>query len=94
LFNLARYTNIYLKLTPRVFAESRRGKATPETFFPRLVSAFGASRLAWGSNYPSSEGALPQLLATARESLTCLEASDRDWIFARTAQTLYPVLAD
>jgi L-fuconolactonase len=94
LFNLARYTNIYLKLTPRIFAESRRGKATPETFFPRLVSAFGASRLAWGSNYPSSEGALPQLLATARESLTCLAASDRDWIFARTAQTLYPVLAD
>ena len=47
-----------------------------------------------GINYPSSEGALPQLLATARESLTCLAASDRDWIFARTAQTLYPVLAD
>jgi L-fuconolactonase len=93
LFDLARYANIYLKLTPRIFAESRRGKATPETFFPRLVSVFSASRLAWGSNYPSSEGILPQLLATARESLTCLATGDRDWIFARTAQTLYPVLA-
>ena len=37
LFALARYPNIYLKLTPRVFTESRRGKATPETFFPHLV---------------------------------------------------------
>jgi len=94
LFDLASYANIYLKLTPRIFVESRRGKATPETFFPRLVSGFGASRLAWGSNYPSSEGALPQLLATAQESLACLARGDRDWIFARTAQALYPALAD
>jgi predicted TIM-barrel fold metal-dependent hydrolase len=93
LFGLASYPNVYLKLTPRIFAESRRGKATPETFFARLVSVFGASRLAWGSNYPSSEGTLPQLLATARESLAGLATSDRDWIFARTAQALYPVLA-
>jgi predicted TIM-barrel fold metal-dependent hydrolase len=94
LFGLASYPNVYLKLTPRIFAESRRGNATPETFFARLVSVFGASRLAWGSNYPSSEGTLPQLLATARESLIGLSASDRDWIFAGTAQALYPVLAN
>jgi L-fuconolactonase len=94
LFDLARHTNIYLKLTPRIFTESRRGKATPDTFFPQLVSSFGASRLAWGSNYPSSEGTLPQLLATARESLACLADGDQDWIFARTAQALYPALAD
>jgi predicted TIM-barrel fold metal-dependent hydrolase len=94
LFELARYPNVYLKLTPRIFAESRRGKATPETFFPRLVSEFGASRLAWGSNYPSSEGRLPELLTVARQSLGSLPAGDQAWIFARTAQTLYPALAD
>ncbi|MGA8968688.1 MAG: amidohydrolase family protein [Pseudolabrys sp.] len=94
LFGLARHSNIYLKLTPRIFAESRRGKATPETFFPRLVSEFGASRLAWGSNYPSSEGNLPDILAIARESLACLSKADQNWIFAKTAQVLYPVLAD
>jgi len=94
LFDLARYPNIYLKLTPRVFAESRKGKATPETFFPRLVSEFGASRLAWGSNYPSSEGRLPELLTVARDSVASLSKVDREWIFAKTAQTLYPALAD
>lgn len=94
LFGLARHANIFLKLTPRIFAESRRGKATPETFFPRLVSGFGASRLAWGSNYPSSEGGLPQLLTPARQSLTCLSDADQAWIFAKTAQVLYPALAD
>ena len=28
-------------------------------FFEKLVAEFGASRIAWGSNYPSSEGTLP-----------------------------------
>jgi len=94
LFALARYPNIYLKLTPRIFAEARGGKATPETFFPKLVGEFGAARLAWGSNFPASEGTLPALLQTARDSLASLPQADRDWIFARTAQALYPALKD
>ena len=94
LFELARHPNVFLKLTPRIFAESRRGKAKPESFFPRLVSVFGAERLAWGSNYPSSEGTLSQLLTVAREVLSCLPAAEQDWIFARTAQVLYPALSD
>src|SRR5260221_435759 len=77
----------------RNFTESRKGKATPETFFPKLVSIFGASRIAWGSNYPSSEGSLSDLLALATTSLKGLPASDQEWIFAKTAQTLYPALA-
>jgi predicted TIM-barrel fold metal-dependent hydrolase len=94
LFALARYPNVYLKLTERNFSEAKKGKATPETFFPRLVAEFGAQRLAWGSNYPSSEGSLPQLLALGRNSLAVLPQQDRDWIFAKTAQSLYPALAD
>lgn len=93
LFALARLPNVYLKLTPRSFNESRKGKATPDTFFPKLVSVFGASRLAWGSNYPSSEGSLPELLKLATSSLTALSESDREWVFCKTAQSLYPVLA-
>jgi predicted TIM-barrel fold metal-dependent hydrolase len=94
LFDLAKYPNIHLKLTQRNFTESQNGKATPETFFPKLAGAFGAERLAWGSNYPASEGSLVDLLALARRTLACLSQSDRDRIFARTAQTLYPALAD
>ena len=93
LFALAKYPTIYLKLTPRSCIESRNGKATPETFFPKLVSTFGASRIAWGSNYPSSEGSLPELLALAKNTLSCLSKEDQSWIFAKTAQSLYPALA-
>jgi len=93
-FAIARHPNIYIKLTPRIFAECRRGNATPKTFFQRLVAEFGAQRLAWGSNYPSSEGKLPELLKMARDSVSSLPQADLDWIFAKTAQTLYPALAD
>jgi predicted TIM-barrel fold metal-dependent hydrolase len=94
LFSLAPHENIYLKLTPRIFTETRQGKATPETFFPKLVSEFGASRLAWGSNYPATPGPLSKILATAREALVSVSAKDQEWIFAKTAQSLYPALAD
>ena len=93
LFELARYPNVYLKLTPRSFIESRKGKASPETFFPRLVSAFGSSRLAWGSNYLPPRARFPSCSRSATSALASLSQNDRDSIFAKTAQTLYPVLA-
>ena len=59
-----------------------------------MVAEFGASRIAWGSNYPASEGTLAGLLAEARSALASLPSPDGDWIFSRTARTLYPTLAD
>ena len=94
LFNLAQYPGIHLKVTPRVFTGCRSGKATPESFFKKLVGEFGAARIAWGSNYPASEGPLSNLLAVARASVASLSQADQNWIFAKTAQSLYPALAD
>ena len=94
LWSLASRRNVFLKLTPRVFQGSKSGKATPESFFGKLVSEFGASRLAWGSNFPTSGDSLRELLELARECLVSLSASDREWIFSRTAQALYPALKD
>lgn len=94
LFALAPFENIYLKLTPRIFHEAERGEASPDTFFLKLVAAFGAQRLAWGSNFPASEGTLADHLNVARKCLAFLSDEDRAWIFAKTAQRLYPALAD
>ena len=94
LFELAAVPSIHLKLTPRIMGDSVKGAATPETFFPRLVEAFGADRLAWGSNYPTSPGTLAEIRATAQDRLASLSDTDRQWIFAKTAQKLYPSLAD
>jgi L-fuconolactonase len=94
LFALARHPNLFLKLTTHNLREARKGKATPESFFARVVAEFGASRIAWGSNFPASEGTLAALLAEARSALASLAEADREWIFSGTAQALYPALAD
>jgi predicted TIM-barrel fold metal-dependent hydrolase len=93
LFALAALPNVYLKLTPRIFNDVTKGKASAATFFAAVVDAFGASRLAWGSNFPTSPGTLAEILATAQASLATLSAADREWIFGKTAQKLYPKLA-
>lgn len=94
LFDLAPIKSIYLKLTPRIMGDSAKGEATPETLFPKLVDVFGAQRMAWGSNYPTSPGTLAEIKATAEARLACLTDADREWIFAKTAQKLYPALDD
>ncbi|SPB13533.1 amidohydrolase [Caballeronia novacaledonica] len=93
LFDLAAFDNMYLKLTPRIFGDVRKGNASADTFFPAVVDAFGAQRMAWGSNFPTSPGSLAEILATAQEGLASLCAEDRAWIFGKTAQQLYPALA-
>jgi len=94
LFSLSAFENIFLKLTPRIFGEVQRANASAETFFPRLVALFGSHRLAWGSNFPASEGRLKDNLEKARKALACLSAEDQAWIFGMTGQRLYPALAD
>ena len=94
LWRLARFAGVYVKVTERNFAGATSGRATPETFFGKLVSAFGPSRIAWGSNFPASERSLPELLALAQRTLGFLPETDREWIFSRTAQSLYPALAN
>lgn len=92
LFAVAELPNVFLKLTPRIFGDVKKGKASAATFFPHIVEAFGARRLAWGSNFPTSEGTLSEILATAQAGLADLNADDREWIFGKTAQGLYPAL--
>src|SRR6266849_10307875 len=86
LWGLAAHPNVYLKVTERNLVGARAGKASPETFFGRIVGDFGASRVAWGSNFPASEKPLPDLLRLAQETLAFLSGRDREWIFSSTAQ--------
>lgn len=94
LFDLAKYPNVYLKLTTLNVRASRKENGTPETFFPLLVSKFGASRIAWGSNYPSAQGSLKDMVAEAKSAFACLSRTDRDSILCGTALSLYPMFAD
>ena len=94
LFAMADLPNIYLKLTPRIMGDVTKGQASADTFFTKVAAVFGANRMAWGSNFPTSPGTLSDILATARDRLACLSDEDQNWVFAKTAQTLYPALKD
>jgi L-fuconolactonase len=90
----AKYEQVYLKVTPNNITPKSWGNGTPETFFAKLIDTFGASRIAWGSNFPNSAGTLSEILGTARKVFSFAKESDQDWIFGKTALTLYPALAD
>jgi predicted TIM-barrel fold metal-dependent hydrolase len=92
LLALARYPNLFLKFTTHNVRDAAKSATTPRAFLRRVVDAFGAGRIAWGSNYPASEGTLAQLLAEAREATARLTDAERQSIFSRTATTLYPGL--
>ncbi len=92
-FELAKYKQVYLKVTPINVTPKNWGKATPASFFSKVIDTFGASRIGWGSNFPNSVGTLSEILAAARTAFSFAKASDQDWIFAKTAQALCPALA-
>lgn len=93
LFELARFRNVYLKITPRVFDFAQAAPGGAEAFFPRLVQAFGADHLAFGSNYPASKGPLKKLVDQGHMCFASLGDEERAWIWGRTARHLYPTLA-
>jgi L-fuconolactonase len=93
LFDLARYSQVFLKVTPVNVVPKDWGKATPESFFGAVIRTFGASRIAWGSNFPATAGPLSDILKAAQSAFAFASAEERDWIFGKTAQTLYPRLA-
>jgi predicted TIM-barrel fold metal-dependent hydrolase len=92
LWQLAGYPNLYLKIASRNYSDSRKGKAAPETLFSKIVAEFGSNRMAWGSSYPASSGTLKELLALAKDTVSCLPQRDQDQLFGLTALSLYPAL--
>lgn len=93
LFALSRYPQVFLKVTPINVSPKTWGKGAPDSFFAKVIDAFGAERIAWGSNFPNSTGTLADILGAARRAFAFASAADQDLIFGGTAETLYPALA-
>ena len=88
--DLSKYKNVFLKMTPLNVSPESWGKATPETFFRTLIDRFGADRIAWGSNFPATNDTLAGILGKAQAVLSHASAEEREWIFGKTAERLYP----
>lgn len=93
LFVLAAHRNVFLKITP---VTVRRAEAEPggdgAKLVRRLVEGFGAGRIAWGSNFPASDGGLPELRALVESAVGDLTAAERADVLGGTAARIYPRL--
>jgi predicted TIM-barrel fold metal-dependent hydrolase len=87
---LAQYPGLYLKLTHRTLEPLDAAGNGAIDFLDPVLSAFGAERIAWGSNYPAAEQPLPELLALGKRVLDTVPPAAREVIFAQTARRLYP----
>ncbi|HWL06413.1 MAG TPA: amidohydrolase family protein [Xanthobacteraceae bacterium] len=92
LFDLARYPNVYLKITIRNVRMIAEGGGAFEPWLRRIIDVFGASRIAWGSNFPTSDSSLIRIINESRQAMAFLPLADQEWIFHRTAERLYPGL--
>ena len=92
LFALAKYNNLNFKFTTHNVRESKEAKSTQADFAKAVVSAFGAQRIAWGSNFPASAGGLTQHLQEALQATASLTLEEQRWIYSGTAHALYPDL--
>jgi len=58
------------------------------------MEAYGAKRLAWGSNFPASAGSLSDLLNSIRDVFEFLSEAEMNELMGGTATRIYPRLLD
>lgn len=94
LFALAAYPGVFLKITSVTIARANREPGgDARQLIRRLADGFGADRLAWGSNFPASEGSLSGLRDTAVAAISELTDAERASFLGGTAARIYPRLA-
>lgn len=97
LLELAAYPQLFLKFTNNNLRRAKTKHASVASFFALLIGSFGAERLMWGSNYPSTrtESTTPyrDLVQEMTEDLAPFDDETRSWLVGGTALRLYPALA-
>ena len=96
ILDLARYHNVYLKLSD-VAGRSRQDFPFEDVhpFIRMLLSAYGAQRMVWGTGYPGHHRVkhawptLAQELQLIREGLSFLTDADRERILGGTAAEIW-----
>jgi len=90
---LARFDGLNLKVTSRVLVYGKQSSGGSGAVLKELIGHFGSDRIAWGSNYPASEGTLRSLVGLLDEATAGLSDADAANIYSGTALRLYPKLA-
>lgn len=91
-FALAAFPEIYLKLTSNTFRRAAEHPGGPCKLVRRLADVFGAERMAWGSNFPATQGSFPELRGRAEDAVVELSSDEQCAFFGETAGRIYKEL--
>lgn len=86
---LADYPGLVLKFTTVNMKNAVKGKSTRQDFMRALRDGFGANRLLWGSNYPSSEGTLKEQVQMALDACSEFTDEERNAVMGENAKRIY-----
>jgi L-fuconolactonase len=91
LLALAALPNLQLKVSTVNFAPLAVMGEAGQARWRRVVGAFGAERLLWGSNYPvSQEGSYAAMVQLAEQALAFLRAGEREALLGGNALQFWP----
>jgi predicted TIM-barrel fold metal-dependent hydrolase len=90
LFALAEHTNLHLKVSTHVLDGVRAGGGEPAAAVARLVAAFGAERIMWGSDFcQTHDRPYRELVQLGRDAFAGLGDSDAEKCLSGTARRLW-----
>jgi predicted TIM-barrel fold metal-dependent hydrolase len=94
LYALARFDNLYLKLTTHGLDEAVAAEGSARPLVQELVATFGADHLMWGSDYCQIyDRPYAALVDLARDAVSDLDEAEASQILAGTARKLWPGLS-
>lgn len=92
-YEMAEFPNVHVKISTRTLKTGKESAGGSTGALKEIISHFGSNRMAWGSNYPASEGTLADLKQLLLDAVAGLDDDDAENICGRTALKLYPKLA-
>lgn len=89
LLDAAAVPNLFVKVSTHNLKRFTVGGASARPALERLVEAFGAHRIVWGSDLGNSKVSYPEMISMARDAVADLTAADQTMILSGTAKSLY-----
>jgi predicted TIM-barrel fold metal-dependent hydrolase len=89
LLDAAAVPNLYVKVSTHNLKRFTVGGASARPVLKRLVEAFGAHRIVWGSDLGNSKMSYPDMISLAKDAVADLPGADQAMILSGTAESLY-----
>ncbi|MGC3980362.1 MAG: amidohydrolase family protein [Steroidobacteraceae bacterium] len=81
--------NLYVKVSTHNFRRLALNKGSPQAAMKKLVAAFGANRIVWGSDVGNTPIDYATMVAMAKSAVSELSVTDQQLILSGTARALY-----